>query len=407
LLSLTLAAVVSLSFCLTIYFLKRKEKIYIEELKQTTEQLQQNIIAIDTFMLSLTSIHHFSLGITTFKSREGLSQNIIDSASKLFNFETGSVMLLNPDTNQLEITASKGLSPEIVSKTHLRIGQGVAGKVVKTGKPIFIEDVATDPRFLRTDKIHYPSKSLISLPMEVNKKIIGALNISPSQKKDVYDDKIMHLLSTFADQCAIALETITLYHNLQKSYLEIIKTLTRVSDLKDSYSYSHAGRANKLAYFICEKLKLPKNISRQIEYAALIHDVGKIGIDRQILDKPSTLEKTEREHIEKHPTIASNLIAPIPFLSSIVPTILYHQEWYNGRGYPEGLKGEEIPLGARIVAVIDAYDAMTSDRPYRNKMSKEAAVQELKKCSGTQFDPYIVDTFLEIIEKNSSNKKTS
>lgn len=398
-------SVAGLSFLgFKLYLLDRKQKLHAEELKRIREKLKQNLIDIDDFVSSLSNIHQFSLDVSSFKNREELSRNIMGSAGKLCGFETGSVMLLNPKTNKLEIVASKGLSPEIVSKTCLRIGEGIAGKVAETGNPVFIEDVTNDSRFLKEDSVDYSLKTLVSLPMEVNKKTIGVLNISPSRKKDVYDDKMMHLLSAFADECAVALGNVALYQNLQKSYIEIIKTLARVSDLKDSYSFNHADRLNKLAHFICRNLKLPKCISVQIEYAALIHDVGKIGVDRRILEKPAKLDEKERVFIEKHPAIGSNLIAPIPFLSSIAPMILYHQEWYNGKGYPEGLEGEEIPLGARIVAVIDAFDAMTSDRPYHKKMSVDEAVLELKRCEGTQFDPDVVDAFIDVVEKISLNK---
>ena len=389
----------TLAYYFSVYAMRRREKNYLEEIKQTRRQLMKSIVDLDTFMASLTNIHRFSMDVTSFSSVEALGQHIILTASELFNFRIGSVMLLNPGTGQLDIIAGKGISREIVSRTHLHLGEGVAGKVVETGKPISVKDIATDPRFTGPASGGYEWESLISVPLQVNRKIIGVLNIHPVIKDDVYDSKFVHLLSVFADQSAVALENISLYNNLHRSYLEIVKTLARASDLKDSYSYDHADRANKLAYLVCSRLNLPKCISRQIEYAALVHDVGKIGIDSRILDKPSMLDKQEREKIEKHPILGSNLVAPIPFLSSIAPIIRYHQEWYNGEGYPEGLKGEEIPLGSRIVSVIDAYDAMTSDRPYRKRLDFREAAKELRKCAGIQFDPYIVDIFIEVVGK--------
>ena len=143
---------------------------------------------------------------------------------------------------------------------------------------------------------------------------------------------------------------------------------------------------------------------RHIEYAALMHDIGKIGIDEAILHKPGKLTPEEREIIKKHPEIGNRIIAPVAFLSPVAPMVLYHQEWYDGQGYPDGLAGEEIPLGARIVAVIDAFDAMTSDRPYRKALSRDIAVGELNKGANTQFDPKVVNAFIEVLREEEDIK---
>ena len=150
-------------------------------------------------------------------------------------------------------------------------------------------------------------------------------------------------------------------------------------------------------------MRLPQAIIRHIEYAALMHDIGKIGIDEQILRKAGKLTAQETDIIKKHPTIGNRIISPVTFLAPVAPMVLYHHEWYDGNGYPEGLAGEEIPLGSRIVAVIDAYDAMTSDRPYRKAMSKERAISELQKGSGSQFDPQAVEVFVKILKDEIMN----
>jgi HD-GYP domain-containing protein (c-di-GMP phosphodiesterase class II) len=141
---------------------------------------------------------------------------------------------------------------------------------------------------------------------------------------------------------------------------------------------------------------LPDQMIRYVEYAALLHDIGKIGIDEAILLKPGKLTPEEYEQMKKHPIIGHQILSPVKYLGPVAQMVLYHQEWYDGRGYPEGLKGEEIPLGSRIVAVLDAWDAMTSDRPYRKALGREIALGELKKGRGTQFDPKVVDTFLNL-----------
>jgi HD-GYP domain-containing protein (c-di-GMP phosphodiesterase class II) len=133
-----------------------------------------------------------------------------------------------------------------------------------------------------------------------------------------------------------------------------------------------------------------------------MHDIGKIGISDDILLKKEHLTVEETETIKKHAVIGYNILEPVQFLKSVAPMVLYHQEWYDGKGYPEGLEKEEIPLGARIISVIDSYDAMTSDRPYRKAMPLEKAISELKKGSGIQFDPKVVNIFIDILEKEKN-----
>jgi HD-GYP domain-containing protein (c-di-GMP phosphodiesterase class II) len=190
-----------------------------------------------------------------------------------------------------------------------------------------------------------------------------------------------------------------LNYNVHAAYIEIVQTLARAIDAKDSYTFSHATRARRYAKLVAKKMGLEKDVVRQIEYASLMYDIGKIGIAESILKKESFLTEQEKDVMKMHTIIGYNIIAPMCFLSKIALLVLYHQEWYDGNGYPEGLKGDEIPLGARIINVIDAYDAMTSDRPYRKSLGTDAAIRELIKGSGTQFDPKVVDIFINDVLK--------
>ena len=377
---------------------QHNELKYVRRLKDAQSKLQDYMADLDNLIVMLVSIHEFGMTATGIASKEELTQSVIDSACRLIRSDAGSLMLLNHDSNELAIAASRGLPNEVVATTRLQLGEGVAGRVAQTGKAIFVEDIETDVRFLRSNWApHYASKSFISVPLRVKNKIIGVLNVNAPVTNRRFEERDVRLLTILADQAAITLENIELYNDLQNFYLEMVQTLARAIDAKDSYTHSHADRARSYARRIGLKLGLPEAMIRHIEYAALMHDIGKIGIDENILNKPGQLTPQERDMIRKHPAIGNKIIAPVAFLSPVAPMVLYHQEWFNGQGYPEGLSGEEIPLGARIVAVIDSYDAITSDRPYRKAMSRDYAIEELKKCSGTQFDPKVVDAFLQIL----------
>ena len=195
------------------------------------------------------------------------------------------------------------------------------------------------------------------------------------------------------------LDNIEMFNNLQSFYLEIVQALVGAIDAKDAYTYNHSDRAKKYAGKIASKINLPNAIVSSIEYAALMHDIGKIGIPDGILLKKERLTKEEMNFIRQHPSIGYKILSPVKFLASVAPIVLYHHEWFNGSGYPEGLSKEEIPLGARIVAVIDAYDAMTSDRPYRKALPVDVALEQLKIGAGKQFDPKIVDIFTSVVKE--------
>lgn len=380
-----------------------KESEFTRRLKETQTHLQNYITDVDSLIVMLVGIHEFGMTATGVVSKEELAGLVVESACKLMRSDTGSLMLLNHDTNELSIAASRGLSPEVVATTRVNMGEGVAGRVAQSGKPIYVENIETDIRFLRPNSVRYPSKSFISVPLKVKKRMLGVLNVSSSEPDRTFEERDVRLLTILADQAGITLENIELYDNLQHFYLEMVQTLARAIDAKDSYTHDHADRARKYARMIGKKLGLPEAMIRHIEYAALMHDIGKIGIDENILRKPGQLTAEERDIIKKHPSIGNRIISPVQFLSPVAPMVLYHQEWFNGKGYPEGLSGEEIPLGARIVAVIDAYDAMTSDRPYRKALPMEVALEELKKGAGSQFDPRVVKIFIEILQDEHKN----
>ncbi|MCL1972349.1 MAG: GAF domain-containing protein [Endomicrobia bacterium] len=380
---------------------EEKDKERIAELEN---KLQSNSMDLDNLLVMLAGLHEFGMSATGIMSKEELAQSVTDVACKLMHSDAGSLMLIDQNDNELYIAASRGLPADVAASTRIKIGEGIAGKVAQTCKPVFVENIENDIRFLRPNSTErYKSKSFISVPLRVKNRVVGVLNINASHEITNFEDRDVRLLTILADQAAMTLENIELYNNLQDFYFEMVQSLARAIDAKDSYTYDHADRGRHYAKLIAEKMHLPQAIVRHVEYAALMHDIGKIGIEEQILRKPGKLTHEEQETIKKHPTIGNKIISPITFLAPVAPMVLYHQEWYDGNGYPEGLAGEEIPLGSRIVAVIDAYDAMTSDRPYRKALPREFAVSELQKGSGTQFDPQVVDVFVKILNEENTN----
>jgi len=191
-----------------------------------------------------------------------------------------------------------------------------------------------------------------------------------------------------------------LYEDLRTTYMRTIKVLAEVIDARDHYTHSHSQNVAKYAMAICEEMHLSSHDMEIIREACELHDLGKVGVDDFILSKPTSLTPEEWEQIKRHPLTAVKILEPLTFLSNIIMLIKQHHEHYDGSGYPEGRKGEDILLGARIIHIADAYEAMRSPRAYRKiPLTKEEAIAELKKNSGTQFDPSVVETFLRIVDK--------
>ncbi len=193
-----------------------------------------------------------------------------------------------------------------------------------------------------------------------------------------------------------------LYMDMRQNYLDTVEALVQALEAKDSYTSGHAGRVADLAVAMAEELGMAEDKQEFLKYAGILHDVGKIGVDEGILNKRVPLLNSEWAAIREHPVIGETIIKKINFLFDISTVVRHHHERYDGQGYPDGLKGEAIPLEARIIAIADTYDAITSDRSYRKGRTPREAVQELRRIAGTQLDPELVNVFIKIFEGQSS-----
>jgi len=185
---------------------------------------------------------------------------------------------------------------------------------------------------------------------------------------------------------------------INNSLVESVYAFTKTIEARDSYTGEHSKKLIELATRLGKSLKMSSKEIEYLEHAAVLHDLGKIGVSDQILHKKKKLTAKERQEIQKHPQIGAEIIRPVHSLSGVIPMILYHHERYDGKGYCSGLKGDRIPIGARILSVVDVYQALVSDRPYRKAYSKEKALAIIKKGRGSQFDPQVVDAFLKVIK---------
>ena len=378
------------------YKIKKSDSSDIKKLWQRFDELLVNMISIHNYGIS-------GIGIGEEKEFYKLA---LEKTCSVVGSPRGSIMLFNKKEGFLEIVAAKGISKDLVENVKLRSGEGIAGRAFKKGEIIFVTDPQKNPNYNNFMGYDEQQEPFVAIPLKTQKEVIGVLNVHLPKDKSSFSDWELKFLSMLGDEISLMIDNINLYQSIEKFYIELVETLAKIIDAKDSYTADHATRARMRAVKLARKLNVSEKLLKNIEYAALLHDMGKIGIDERIITKPGKLTDEEYKEMKKHPQIGYHILSPIEFLRPVAEIILYHHEWYNGSGYPDGLKGEEIPLGSRIVSVIDAWDAMTSDRPYRKALSKDEAIKELKKSAGIQFDPKVVDAFLELLEEEEINKES-
>jgi putative nucleotidyltransferase with HDIG domain len=230
------------------------------------------------------------------------------------------------------------------------------------------------------------------------------LNFSDKRDGGSFDNDDLDIITNYANLTAIAIEKVRYFMENKKAYLATVEALAAAIDAKDKSSYSHIKRVVRYSLLIAETIEMNIKDREDLHFAALLHDVGKIGISEHILNKPGQLTPEEYKKMKLHVDEGVKILANVPFLDNVTLMVKHHHEKFTGGGYPDGLKGEDIPVGARILAITDSFDAMTSERIYKVKKTKEEAIVELKKCSGIQFDPKLVKIFLKILEKQDTIK---
>jgi response regulator RpfG family c-di-GMP phosphodiesterase len=251
-----------------------------------------------------------------------------------------------------------------------------------------------------------PLVSLLAVPLRMKTRLLGWISVSSLTKTKRFDEGQRKLLSIVASRAAAAIENARLYEDLRATFQQTIEGLARAIDKMDRYTSGHSERVALYAMYLATRLGLPPDVVEIVRQSALMHDIGKIGCVMN-LNKPGKLTQEEYEIFKRHPGYGRDILDPIKFLHPLIPGVHLHHERWDGRGYPLGLRGNDVPLIARIIAVADTYDAMTSDRAYRRALPHEVAVNEIERCSGTQFDPEVSGTFCKHLDDYRDERRES
>jgi response regulator RpfG family c-di-GMP phosphodiesterase len=241
--------------------------------------------------------------------------------------------------------------------------------------------------------------SMMIYPLNFKYQTKGFLISGKTCAKNHFFARDKELFSIIGHQLAVILENYGLIEELENAHFESLKALASAIEAKDAYTSGHCDRLVDYSLLVAEKLNLNHDERKQLRYGAALHDIGKIGVKDAILGKPGKLTPSEYEEMKLHPKIGADILNKIKFLRPVAPIIYHHQECFDGSGYPEGLAGEAIPIASRIVAILDTFDAMTTDRPYRKALPVQTAINELIRYSGRQFDPHLVNIFVDLIHQ--------
>ena len=317
------------------------------------------------------------------------------------------LMMPDPNTGQLEIRTEIGLDGLGEGEPGRRLAEILVPIMEKRTNPLIMEGLdAKDGTAQEVgEKIDWGG--IICLPLICKNKRVGLMIVCKKKGGLPYNPSDIELVSILGSHAAIAIENARLFEDLQQANFDSIKALAEALEVKDAYTRGHSDRLVRYAMTIGEKMGLSLQKREEVMYAAILHDIGKIGIREEVLNKPASLTPAEYEEMKSHPAKGAEIVKKIKSLKSVVPLVDHHQERYDGTGYPAGLAGDQIPIGARIVSVLDAFDAMTSNRVYRRSPGYRYALGELKRNAGTQFDPKVVETFLEVLQPEDESERDS
>ena len=363
--------------------------------EQTLQQLH-HLLALHQIDLAISA--NFDLNVTL----NVILKNVKDELT----VDAASILLLDTVTHTLDYAAGIGFRTRRIEQSHVKLGNGCAGRAAQEYRTISYPDLNQPAgTFSRSSLLaNEEFLSHYATPLVVKGQVKGVLEIFHRKVFDS-DQEWINYFETLATQAAIAIESASLFENLQRSNLELmlaydatIEGWSRALDLRDKETEGHTQRVTKMALDLAEKLWMSDAEQTDLRRGALLHDIGKMGVPDSILLKPGPLSESEWEIMRQHPNYALQMLSPIPYLKHALDIPYCHHEKWDGSGYPRGLKGETIPLSARLFAIVDVFDALTSDRPYRAAWSREQVYRHIREQSGISFDPQIVQVFLNDIE---------
>jgi putative nucleotidyltransferase with HDIG domain len=336
-----------------------------------------------------------------------IARNVVTELHETFDVYLAVIQRLDPD-GVLRIVAGAGPLADVIDEFLLHnqpVTEGVNGRVARTCAPALIADTRLDPDYAVRDP-HTDPRSELSLPILVEGQVWGVLNLEEVRTR-AFDQTDVTLMELIAAQLGATFHRCRLYRELEGAFATTLTVLCSAAEANDAYTAAHEQDVAVLAAQVGVELGLDAADLRALRYAALTHDLGKLVVPSEILNKRGPLDDREWAVMRRHTVVGADLLRQIPFFAAVHPLVRSHHERWDGTGYPDGLSGTHIPVGARILAVCDAYNAMVTDRPYRDALPKAQAVAELRANAGTQFDASVVAALLRALDAAGDVRATS
>ena len=361
-----------------------------------------------TFTFTLPKEHHFNdlLGhlFDSIDARDEIQemfQLVVRVIAEVLSAKIVSLMLLDQEKKELFIKVAYGLHEDVVAHARVRLGTGIAGKVAETAEPLLIENVETSGLKGAPNNPQYETKSLVSVPLKIGSTVIGVVNANNKTSGKPFNQDDLALIMSLAMRFSKVIERIRTAEDPRAFIEETIQSLRSLLAAQEKDARGVVRKIVPWSVMVARKLRLSEKEVQVIQYVSSVHDVGMTRVSDAILKKTLDLTQEEMEEIKKHPQRGAAIMRPLEFVELVSQSILFHHERLDGKGYPMGLRGDQIPIGSRILAVLDAYVAMVSERPFRSRLSSAEAVDELVRYSGTQFDPRVVSAFVEVLMDES------
>jgi putative nucleotidyltransferase with HDIG domain len=359
----------------------------------------------------LQALRAIDMAIASNHDLRGALEVLLDKITGQLNVDAAVFLLLDGSGQQLEYAASRGFTAPTLRHTRLRVGDGLAGRAAQRRDVVEIRDLRTDPQTLA----YAPAlaregfASYFAVPLITQNEVKGVLEIFHRAPLNP-DREWLDFMEALAGQAAIAIESTTLFEDLQKTNHELsqaydstIEGWSHALDLRDKETEGHTRRVTEMTLELARAFGFSDAELLQVRRGALLHDIGKMGVPDRILLKEGPLTEEEWVMMRRHPDFAHEMLLPIDYLRPALDIPFCHHEKWDGTGYPRGLKENDIPLEARIFAVVDVWDALTSDRPYRPGWSPEKALAHIRDQSGKHFDPQVVDRFVKLLESRADD----
>lgn len=387
----------------------------VHRIRGLESEIATIIQAMQEKVQQLELMNDFSALLNSTLDTAIVREKALEATCKLLKCETASLLLVDEKKAELYWETALGEGGKAL-KNNVRLpidDRSIAGYVAMTGESVIVNDPSTDARHNKkaaTKAGGFVTRNMLCTPLKAKDQVIGvlqALNKVSSvstPKGALFQSEDLKLLEALSHQVAIAIDNSRLYAMAKKTFVETVEALAEAIEKKDHYTGGHTKRVVYYSVCISKYMNLTAEQLERIRLGAVLHDVGKIGIEDKILKKDSPLDQDEWKVMQTHPDQGYDIMSRVEGLRDVIGGMRYHHERWDGKGYPFGLKGEEIPLIARIISVADTYDAMVSTRPYRKGLDPKIAYDEIVKHRGTQFDPVVVDAFIEAFRSEKMGK---